>query len=209
MADKTPAQTVGRVYGLKLKCGKTTTKVDCDVFPSLQHQVLLGLPWFLMEDPRVNFRAGDIFVRRGNENIILSIRKKPPKELILDSITWKDRPHCDKVSLVSHSTFDKMSHKEKTVDDVIIIIIRPPANEVVPVVPKDKDGDDVDKLVDQTMSDEIASVLREFREVFSKDVPDGRPPVRKGHEFRIELEDNSPPPYRPIYKMSPAELEEV
>ena len=32
--------------------------------------------------------------------------------------------------------------------------------------------------------------------------------MRKGHEFRIDLEDDTPPVHRPIYKLSPLELEE-
>ena len=30
-----------------------------------------------------------------------------------------------------------------------------------------------------------------------------------GHEFKIELEDDTPPIHRPIYKLSPLELEEA
>ena len=30
-----------------------------------------------------------------------------------------------------------------------------------------------------------------------------------GHEFKVELEDNTPPIHRPIYKLSPPELEET
>ena len=30
-----------------------------------------------------------------------------------------------------------------------------------------------------------------------------------GHEFKIELEDDTPPIHRPIYKLSPLELEET
>ena len=30
-----------------------------------------------------------------------------------------------------------------------------------------------------------------------------------GHEFRIDLEDDTPPVHRPLYKMSPLELEEA
>ena len=30
-----------------------------------------------------------------------------------------------------------------------------------------------------------------------------------GHEFRIDLEDDTPPVHRPLYKLSPLELEEA
>ena len=48
----------------------------------------------------------------------------------------------------------------------------------------------------------------DYRDVFAKELPKGLPPVRKGHEFRIELQDDGKPMHRPIYKLSPLELEE-
>ena len=33
--------------------------------------------------------------------------------------------------------------------------------------------------------------------------------MRQGHEFKIDLEDDVPPVHRPLYKMSPLELEEA
>ena len=33
--------------------------------------------------------------------------------------------------------------------------------------------------------------------------------MRKGHEFKIDQEDEVPPVHRPLYKMSPLELEEA
>ena len=45
--------------------------------------------------------------------------------------------------------------------------------------------------------------------MFPEDLPKGVPPVRRGFQFKIELEDNVPPVHRPIYKLSPLELEEA
>ena len=45
--------------------------------------------------------------------------------------------------------------------------------------------------------------------MFPQDLPLGLPPGRKGHEFKIDLEDEVPPAHRPLYKMSPLELEEA
>ena len=40
---------------------------------------------------------------------------------------------------------------------------------------------------------EIRAVLNDYEDVFPKDLPPGLPPIRKGHEFKIELEDDAPP----------------
>ena len=45
----------------------------------------------------------------------------------------------------------------------------------------------------EEMPDEIKAVLHDYKDVFPSDLPPGLPPVRKGHEFRIDLEDDTPP----------------
>ena len=52
-------------------------------------------------------------------------------------------------------------------------------------------------------------VLEEFDDVFPQDLPLGLPPVREGHEFKIDLEDEVPPIHCPLYKTSLLELEEA
>ena len=62
---------------------------------------------------------------------------------------------------------------------------------------------------DQALPSSIRAALEEFDDVFPQDLPLGLPPVREGHEFKIDLEDEVPPIHRPLYKMSPLELEEA
>ncbi|MCV6577456.1 MAG: hypothetical protein OIF58_17165, partial [Cohaesibacter sp.] len=62
---------------------------------------------------------------------------------------------------------------------------------------------------DQTLPSSIRAVLEEFDDVFPQDLPLGLPPVREGHEFKIDLEDEVPPVHRSLDKMSPLELEEA
>ena len=40
---------------------------------------------------------------------------------------------------------------------------------------------------------EIKAVLKKYDDVFPKDLPPRLPPICKGHEFKIELEDDTPP----------------
>ena len=56
---------------------------------------------------------------------------------------------------------------------------------------------------------EIRAVLNDYKDVFPKDLPPGLPPIHKGHEFKIELKDDTPPVHRPLYKLSPLELAEA
>ena len=55
----------------------------------------------------------------------------------------------------------------------------------------------------------IKAVLNDYDDVFPKDLPPGLPPIRKGHEFKIELKDDAAPVHLPLYKLSPLELAEA
>ena len=69
---------------------------------------------------------------------------------------------------------------------------------------------DLGKVLDaHPLPEPIKDVLRKFKDVFSVELPVGVPPVKKGHEFCIDLEDDVPLVHRPLYKMSPLELEET
>ena len=78
---------------------------------------------------------------------------------------------------------------------------------------EDKDGQsgedtstEVEKINREDLPDDIWSICKEFKVVFHKDLPKGVPPRRMGHEFKIDLELDKTPIYRPIYKLSPLEL---
>ena len=58
------------------------------------------------------------------------------------------------------------------------------------------------------MPETIKAILSELKDVFPVDLPAGRPPVRWGHEFKFDLQDDTPRVHRPIYKLSPMELAE-
>ena len=60
----------------------------------------------------------------------------------------------------------------------------------------------------EDLPEEITPVLKKYDDVFPKGLPPGLPPIRKGHEFKIELEDDTPLVHRPLYKFSPLKLEE-
>ena len=62
---------------------------------------------------------------------------------------------------------------------------------------------------DQALPSSIRAVLEYFDDVFPQDLPLGLPPVHEGHEFKIHSEDEVPLVHRPLYKMSPLELEEA
>ena len=92
----------------------------------------------------------------------------------------------------------------------VIRLVKSEKREVVLVVPeKHEIGQEVEKTFHADMPTSVRDVLHEFQDVFPIDLPPGLPPVQKGHEFRIDLEDETTPIHKPIYKLSPLELEEA
>ena len=68
---------------------------------------------------------------------------------------------------------------------------------------------DVEKLRRPDLSSPIWEVLEAYSDVFRSELPQGVPLVRTGHEFKINLEDETLPIHRPLYKLSPLELNEA
>ena len=98
-------------------------------------------------------------------------------------------------------------------DEAYLAFIRPVKDEekrIVPVIlEKTKMGCDMEKAYHKDILEEVKVVLQEYKNIFPTDLPPGLPPVQMGHEFKIQLEDDTPPIHRPIYKLSPLELEEA
>ena len=68
---------------------------------------------------------------------------------------------------------------------------------------------DVEKLRRPDLPSAIWEVLETYSDVFPSELPKGVPPVRMGHEFKIDLEDETPPIHRPLYKLNPLEPTEA
>ena len=66
---------------------------------------------------------------------------------------------------------------------------------------------DVEKLRRPDLPSTIWEVLETYSDVFPSELPKGVPPVRMGHEFKIDLEDETPPILRPLYKLSHSSLQ--
>ena len=82
--------------------------------------------------------------------------------------------------------------------------------KIVPVVQKNiAIGCDVEKAFHEDMPKSIKAVSLDYKDIFPTNLPPRLPLVRMGHEFKIQLEDDTPPFHRPIYRLRPPELEEA
>ena len=62
MADKTTRKTLGQLFGIEFKCGQLLSTFDADIFPCLAHDILLGLPWLVKENPHIDFKSRKVEV---------------------------------------------------------------------------------------------------------------------------------------------------
>ena len=100
-----------------------------------------------------------------------------------------------------------MAKQAKRGHAIFMAIVRPAEKQET--MEKGTEGRDVKKMYHEEMPEEIKAVLQDYQDVFLSDLPLGVPPVRKGHKFKIDLADDTPPVHRPIYKLSPLELDEA
>ena len=99
--------------------------------------------------------------------------------------------------------------KRKQVDNAFLGFVRIVKEDNVAEKYKGKSDLGAVHLWKEDLPEEIKAVLRNYDDVFPKDLPPGLPPIRKGHDFKIELEDDTPPVHQPLYKLSPLKLEEA
>ena len=195
MADGTVVKMEGRVQ-LKLKCGGYRGNVSARVFPNMNKQMILGIPWLSKENPHIDWTQAAVVMKKGQDWISLPLAKSQQQDPV----------HL--ATEISATRLDKML-KRKEVERAFLGIIR--------LVKEDPEGMETPEESmttqkpkwDQALPSHIRAVLEEFDDVFPQDLPLGLPPVRQGHEFKIDLEDDVPPVHRPLYKMSPLELEEA
>ena len=194
MAEGTTTKTEGQVQ-VQIKCGGYKGIVRAKVFPGLQKPMILGIPWLSKVNPHINWTTGAVVVRKDHEWIQLPL------------VQSKDGPSVDSVAMVSAMQMSRML-KRKQVTQAFVGFVREVKEEEADEKVSKSDLNSA-HLQREDLPDSIKAVLKEFEDVFPEDLPIGQPPVRKGHEFKIELEDDVPPVHRPLYKLSPLELDEA
>ena len=100
----------------------------------------------------------------------------------------RNQPEKDSVEkkkeLLSVHAMDKLVKRERP-NRVFMALVRGKGDKEE----GDETGSDWQKCLRDDLDPGLKSVLEEHKTVFQHDLPAGVPPVRKGHEFRIELED--------------------
>ena len=157
--------------------------IDLKVAPLPKHDIILGKPWLERWNPHINWRTNEIEFRFNDQEITI----KPQGPQFLAAKT----------------------PERKTVPSQITIITAQQAEQAI------QQGDELfaltiseSKELIEVPDERVRALLAEFSDVFPEKLPAELPPPREV-DHRIELEPGSVPPSRPIYRMSPLELEEL
>ena len=110
MADGTVVKTEGRVQ-LKVKCGGYRGNVSTRVFPNMNKQMILGIPWLSKENPHIDWTQAVVVMKKGQEWISLPLAKSQQQDPV----------HL--ATEISATRLDKML-KRKEVERAFLGIIR-------------------------------------------------------------------------------------
>lgn len=189
VADTRIVKAQGAVTEVSIRSGEFEFHTDLQVFPRLEHEILLGIPWLVKYNPSINWVTGAVVINKDGQEFQLPRRKYDHVQM----------PSKMKVEIIQ----DMTTFMDVTRNDAMGVLTLEPAVDVGP-------ESEVELLIRPDMPDSVKEVLRRYQNVFLEDLPKGAMPVRQGiHEFRIDLLPDTQPIYRPIYKLSPKELEEV
>jgi hypothetical protein len=166
-----------------IKLGDYQDRVECYVLDMVtDFQMILGDTWLNMVKATFDYNSKKCIIRKNNKRLTLSSSTR---------------------SIIRH----KLSSRGKR---------EPPMLFAMQVKRALKRGDQMSmvqlselKLDSQIPADKkLAELLKEYEDVFKLELPRGLPSERNVGNF-IPVEPGAPPPFRPMYWLSPMEQEEV
>ena len=153
------------------------------VVANCRYDVMLGMPWHVAHNPQIDYVKRNVNVK--GDVIKLCSDENGRTGSIDESV---------KVTNLGVKKFRQML-KKKSPDkfQVFQLVVRKVPSELKKVSVGKQDY-------------RLDALLAKYECVFRSELPSGLPPER-GVEHTIEVEEGSKPPHRPLYQLSPAELE--
>jgi len=142
------------------------------------YDVILGKSWLEKYNPSINWKTNEICFRSQKTDIVLCAKEKPKSESYLNPLT--------------------ATQLKKTAKDSELFLLLLETSSV----------NNIETDSGNTDNENLKSLLKEFDDVFPKDLPSGLPPARSV-DHKIELIPESTLPSRPTYRLSQPEMDEL
>lgn len=196
LADGTITKTAGALSGARYRLGERFTDKEDFVVMTMNDEefdMILGKPWLTRHNPVIDWATNNISI--GGEDL----------EAVADGPKRTDFKVCSLKSVLKAA-------KSKAARSWAVLVRQArgepaPATES-PYSPSLQAPDWAPVEKELKHWPELLAVLHKYREVFEP-LPDGPPLDPTRPKLKIELQEGAKPVYRPPYRMSPKELDEL
>jgi transposase InsO family protein len=189
-----------------------STTLDPLVYPLKNYDLLLGKPWLTQTNPLINWRTNNLRIHHngididwdctGFQSSSISTRTRG---LLLSHIhfyTEATTPGSEIYLALIHSNNkdkDKDNNDNNKGNDNDQLTPNDQRPSITPIAPRPR----------PSLPPDIHSIVHdEFSDVFPTSLPSGLPPDR-GDAMRIETDPSADPPFKPVIRLSIAELDEL
>ena len=174
---------------ITLDRGDYSDSLNPILYPLNKYDLILGKPWLTKVNPLINWRTNDLHFTHNGTDVLWNCRG-----FKADHIQSRT-----KGLLLTHMHFHSMATLPGS--EVFLALIHN--------TPEPSEKTDQPPRTIPDMTPEVRSiVMEEFADVFPEKLPDGLPPDR-GDAMKIETEPTADPPFRPVIRLSIAELDEL
>ena len=176
--------------------------------------VLLGKPWLTDNNPSIDWKKNTVELYREGRKIVINASRKARKKASKRrkaGVLQRNQKQAE--CCVEQCTPTQVKRLVKNKDNKVFVGFISSSEEAqtsIASVEPHALGDALEQLHSGAAENNLEAaryehVVSDFSDVFQD--PTGRPPERH-IEHRIQLETESNPPFRPVLRLSPAELEE-
>ena len=162
--------------------------VSFNIIRSPEHPIVLGLPWFELHNPRIDWRRREIRCPSKGNIVVKGRTQDPPleKHSVTNSPSTK---HVVPLHQISTITLEQLCQEGAKEDLFLFAISAAPSSDT------------------QGKSEVyIPKKYQEYADVFDK-VKASVLPKHRPYDCPIDLQPGKEPPWGPIYNLSPTELE--
>jgi hypothetical protein len=156
--------------------------------------VVLGDAWMRQHSVTLNYCARRMELRKGKRHLSLA-----PSDLTAQASGAKEH------RLVSIAAIRRALRKGDEAQHAFLVVVTAAGGNTTMQAPANGLGEAGVRMA-QTSLD---SILQEYADVMPDDLPAGLPPERGVGHIILLLADNLKPPNRPLYRLSPLEMEEA